>query len=478
MNRIFSFMQKNLAKVLPALIAFVMSAPASSFGAAQCPNPKQDYPSISFGMTGIGAAYCKNQLDRARWLGFTAVSLSPTFFFNPDDSTVDAGFVAQDLTACLSYAKDLGFDIIYKPMIEAKPGTHPENKSTNKGPTTLEQNLMQTPNQTNAPWRAKFNFRPGDDYQKKALEPFLVWLETNHTRNTALNVSIVIATELHRSLVDHGSDWVTLIANLRQRLNSDGLADQVQIGLDPTIFGEDSWLADELKRQLSDDECNAYEQALNSVDFYSPSEYGNFISAGFNKDAPGSVQKIYDTSEKDWQRCLTSRGCSTNKKFSARFNDVMWPGELGYAGNLSATWSGFKTLPPYNAGAAAMQTYAQTTLVTEQQEFITEAPEWVDAVLTNARGSGLNLLSFWITGRFDLFGFSSLPPLGELDSYDGEYTSVDPVKGADTVPAVAKLRDLMQAYTSERCPGWQPALPVPIVTPAPVSTNTSLPSIL
>jgi hypothetical protein len=481
--------RKVMKRSLPNLFTLFSLGLASIFSAAGsvatanaaelCPNPKPDYPAISFGMTGLGPGYCKTQLDRARYLGFTAVSMSPSFFFQTD-GTVTPGMQTSDLLACFDYAKSLGFDIIYKPMIEAPyvppvaqasptatpiPNPHP-------GPKNLADALMEVPNQSNAPWRAYFDFHPGADYLSKAIEPFLHWIEINQVHGSSEKFSLVVATEMHRSLIEYPDEWNNLMWNTQQRLKSDGLAGQVQVGLDPTVFGTDSWLPPYLTHPLTANQCTRYETMLWTADFFSSSVYGDFVAAGFKTNPAQAVQTMYTENESNWEAAVISRGCAIDPMLSLRFktadranrdqgraDDVFWPGEIGYAGALNRTWSGFDTDPPYAQGPAAMQTYRETKLVTEQQEFITTAPLWVKGILDSARGSDQDFISFWITGRYDLFGFSDLPPLGTLDSYEGEYTSVDPVQGPDAIPAVAQLRDMLQQYTRDRCAGWQPALP-------------------
>jgi hypothetical protein len=469
----------NLFASLGLITGSLASVPGS-FAAGLCENPTPGYPSISFGMTGLSPGYCKSQLDRARWLGFTAVSMSPSFFFQTD-GTVTPGMKTSDLLECFDYAKSLGFDIIYKPMIEAPyvppvaqvsptptPIPHPH-----PGPKNLADALMETPDQTNAPWRAYFDFHPGADYTSKAIEPFLHWLEINSVPGSSEKFSLVVANEMHRSLIEYPDEWNNLMWNTQQRLKADGFAGQVQVGIDPSVFGTDSWLPPYLTHPLTTDQCTRYETMLWTADFFSSSIYNDYVAAGFNTNPAQAVQTIYRENESNWEAAVISRGCAVEPMLSLRFktsdranrdqyraNNVFWPGEIGYAGALDHTWSGFETNPPYAQGPAAMEQYRETTLVTEQQEFITTAPIWVKGILDSARGSKQDFISFWITGRFDLFGFSDLPPLGTLDSYEGEYTSADSVQGPDAIPAVAQLRDLLQQYTRDRCPGWQPTLPV------------------
>ena len=469
-------MNRSIPNFLAALGLLVG---ATSFSAEPCPNPKAGYPSISFGMTALNPGYCKTQLDRARWLGFTAVSMSPSFYFEAD-GTVTPAMLTSDLLACFDYAKSLGFDIIYKPMIEAPPSPPVVSASPvptpisipHPAPKTLADALMEVPDQSNAPWRAYFDFRPGDDYISKAIEPFLHWIEINQVHGSSQKFSMVVATEMHRSLVEYPDDWNNLMWNAQQRLKTDGLAGQVQIGLDPTVFGTDAWLPPYLTHPLTADQCTRYYTMLWTADFFSSSVYGDFVAAGFKTNPAKSVQTMYAQNESSWEAAIESRGCTMDPMLSLRFktlnsqdrdkgraDNVFWPGEIGYAGALNRTWSGFDTDPPYAQGPAAMEQYRETTLVTEQREFITTARLWVKGILDSARGSNQDFVSFWITGRFDLFGFSDLPPLGELDSYEGEYTSADPIQGPDKIPAVAQLRDMLQQYTRDRCPGWQPALP-------------------
>ena len=258
------------------LIGAALLITGATFAGEQCSNPKPGYPALSFGMTSIGGNACKTQLDRARWLGFTSVTLSPAFYLNSDGS-VDATEKPGVLEACLTYAKDRGFDIVYKPMIEARPDADSVKAESSSAPaTTLADRLLRTPNPVNAPWRAKFDFRPGNDYEQKVIEPFLTWMESSQVKGTSLKASIVVATELHRSIVDYSKDWNALMWNTRKKLETDGLRAQVQIGMDPSAFGgHEWWLPSEIRRTLSKSDCEQYQAMLWTSDFYSSSMYGD-----------------------------------------------------------------------------------------------------------------------------------------------------------------------------------------------------------
>lgn len=447
-------------RILTLLLALMVVH--SSFAGSLCQNPKKGYASISFGMTSFWGNSCKTQLARAKWLGFTAVSVSPAFYYVPD-GTVEVTTPQTTFNACLDEAKSLGFDITYKPMIEALPAGHFMDAKLD-APRTLEDSLMQTPDQSTAPWRAYFDFTPGRDYLSKVMDPFMTWMETNKSDLSHLKVSIVVATELHRSIVEHGLAWNNLMTGMRTRLAKSGMAKQIEIGLDPTVFGGDPWLADYLKRPLTATECSQYQDMLWTADFFSPSVYGDYIIQGYRSNPEKSVEGVFTNSHVAWEKALLSRKCMPSQSLMHRFQDgdfsnrdkdrttkVAWAGEIGYGGALNRTWSGFDTDPPYHQGPAAMDAYRRTTLVKEQQNFIDNAPIWAKGVLDFSRAANQDTVSFWITGRFDIFGFSDLPPLGPLNSHQGEYTTQDPAHGADAIPAVAKLRDILQTYTRERC---------------------------
>jgi hypothetical protein len=261
--------------------------------------------------------------------------------------------------------------------------------------------------------------------------------------------------------------------NTRKRLEKDGLRNQIQIGLDPTVFASERWLAPEIRKKMSKSDCEDYQAMLWTADFFAPSVYGDFKSAGFQNDPKGSVQKVYDNVQTNfWMKALKSRGCKIGQSLIDRFTSaqsngrdqgrstkVAWMGEIGFAGSLSKSYLGFENPPPYNEGKAAWDNYVGKELKSEQSDFQKNAPTWIKAVLDNARGSNRDAVNFWTTGRYDLFGLSNLPPLGDLNSVEGQYTSADPTHGPDAIPAEAQIRDLLQQYTRERCPGWKPTLP-------------------
>jgi hypothetical protein len=457
----------------------------AAHAASQCPSPRAGYPAIAFGMTGIGKDICKRQLDRARWLGFTSVSMSPAFYMNKDGGVRPASG-AGELETCLDEAYALGFDIIYKPMIEAEHSSDSE-KTSISNPKTMEEVLLQAiEGNPEAPWRAKFEFSPTNDYKAKAIDPFVIWMESKLKSDPSFKTfrgSIVVATELHRSISEYPKAWNNLMWGLRTRLEAEGLRYQVEVGIDPTTFGKELWLPSELKTSFTKDSCADYQAMLWTADFFAPSAYGDYMAGGFVNDPGKAVEKIYDHVTTSWIDSVRSRGCKLTQAIIDRYNNAeykdrdkgrstrrSWPGELGYGGSLKRSWSQFDTDPPvYRSSDSSypdkLHKYEETIFKSEQEAFVKNAPIWFKGVIDSSRGSYRNTISIWITGRFDLFGFSDMPALGDLSSRPGQYTNTDSVRGPDVIPAVLQLRDLLRSYTGERCSGWQPALPV---SPHPV----------
>ncbi|CAK9249841.1 unnamed protein product [Sphagnum jensenii] len=461
---------------------------SAAFAASQCPSPRAGYPALAFGMTGIGRDLCKRQLDRARWLGFTSVSMSPAFYMTSGGGVRPASELGE-LESCLNRAYELGFDIVYKPMIEAESRANASNTSISH-PKTMQEVLLQAiDGSPEAPWRAKFEFSPTDDYKQKAIDPFMNWIESKRASDPSFKTfrgSIVVATELHRSVSEFPQAWNNLMWGLRSRLESEGLKYQIEIGIDPTIFGKELWLPSELKTSFTRDSCAQYQAMLWTADFFAPSAYGDYLAGGFTSNPTQAVEKIYDHVTTSWIDSVRSRGCKLTQAIIDRYNNAdykdrdkgrstrrSWPGEIGYGGSLKRSYSQFDTDPPvYRSSDSSypekLKEFEETTFKTEQYNFVRNTPIWLKGVLDSSRGSYRNTINIWVTGRFDVFGFSDLPSLGDLDSKPGQYTGADPVRGPDVIPAVSQLRDLVRAYTAERCAGWQPMLPVAQAIPAAV----------
>jgi hypothetical protein len=485
-------------KLSGAVLTLLLLNLTAADAASQCPAPRAGYPAIAFGMTGITKEYCKRQLDRARWLGFTSVTLNPTFYINQDGG-VRPKNDPSELQSCLDHAYALGFDVVYKPMIEAEPLSNSANTSI-ANPKNMEEVFLQTlEGNPEAPWRAKFEFSPTDDYKKKAIEPFMTWLESKKKSDQAFKsfrASIVVATELHRSISEYPQAWNGLMWGLRSRLESEGLKYQIEVGIDPSVFGKELWLPSELKTSFTKESCAQYEAMLWTSDFFAPSTYGDYLAAGFKENPTQAIHKLFDLIPTNWVEAVRSRGCKLSPEIVARYRNAdyagrdkgrssrrSWPGEIGYGGSLKRSFSQFETDPPiYRASDASypekLRNFEETTFKTDQETFVKTAPVWFKAVLDAARGSYWNTVSIWITARYDLFGFSDIPSLGDLKSLPGQYGASDPVRGPDVIPAVSELRDLLRSYTSERCSGWEPALPTkPVVRhrrkkPRPKTTDS------
>jgi hypothetical protein len=470
-----------------ALVLSLLDFTAAN-AASQCASPRAGYPALAFGMTGIGKDICKRQLDRARWLGFTSVSINPAFNMTPNGG-VKAVAEAGELEACLDQAYALGFDIVYKPMIEAESLSNSVNTSITH-PKTMEEVLLRAVDGSpEAPWRAKFEFAPSPDYKAKAIDPFMNWIEAKKALDPAFNTfrgSVVVATELHRSISEYPEQWNNLMWGLRSRLESEGLKWQIEVGIDPTIFGKELWLPSELKTNFTKETCAQYQAMLWTADFFAPSSYGDYLAGGFETNPAQAVEKIYDHVTTSWVDSVRSRACKLTPAIIDRYKNAdykdrdkgrstkrSWPGEIGYGGSLRRSYSQFDHDPPvYRASDASypqkLQKFEDTVFKSEQDDFVKNAPIWFKGVLDSSRDSYRNTINIWITGRFDLFGFSDMPALGSLESQSGQYTNADPVKGPDAIPAVSELRDLLRTYTAERCAGWQPALPMTSHPAAPV----------
>lgn len=475
------------ALTLIALAAAMTPATKLARAGTLCPDPRPGEPALAFDMTDIPNGACLRQLNRARWLGFTTVTLSPTFY-QLADGTIIPSLQSGELERCLDAARETGFDIVYKPLIEEQP------KPSSSEPALPYLAPLGSPNETlfdrlvnaglrheTTRWRADLPVRPDERYRQKLFDPFLKWLEHGRSKLIASDTkaSLVVATELNRSVSEHPAKWNRLMHNMQERLRAAKLGDRVQVGIDPSVFGNDSWRPKELTAPLSPSACRELQSMLWTADFYAPSIYGDYLALGFEMDPKGSVQRLLTSRHQSWIKDLASRGCTIDASLLERFQNAdyagrdrgrstrrTWVGEIGYGGSLERSWTQFRSEPPKFEPADTLlpeklRRYRNEVFKAEQDDFIRNAPKWFSGVLDAARGSHLDTINLWTTGRFDLFGFSDFPGLGPLESTSKQYSEKDPVRGADQIPAVAQLRDQLQAYAKNRCPGWQPVTPRP-----------------
>jgi hypothetical protein len=472
-------MNHAFAKYSFAMATVILCAQVA-WGAAACPNPKAGSAAIAISVTSMGSQ-CVQTLDRARWLGFTAITFSPEFSYNPD-GTYKPMDTPINMNRCLDQAAKLGFDIVWKPMVE--PATQPVSLLTpnffDYAHETLADSLIyNATGHAQSVWRAKLEIKPDQNYENAILGPFESWLARakKSEKLTNMNVSISVGTELHRSLADSASDWNNLMWNVQQKMQALGIRQQVQVGIDPSIFGKASWLEKDLTTPMTSDQCQAYEQMLWTSDFYTPSIYGDYLKNGFNTNPAGAVAGVMKDAQTGWEQAAQQRGCTLSKSIIKRYENAdyedrdrgrsskrTWYGEIGYGGSLRRSFAEFDQDPPPllpNDPNYLQQVdqFKNTFFVQAQQSFQKNAPVWMKALLDVASNSYVDTVNVWGTGSYDLFGFTDLPALGDPSSTYRQYTGKDPIKGADAIPAVAQIRDQLQAYTENRCPGWQPIAP-------------------
>lgn len=462
------------------LLCFAMSGEAASL----CKNPKKGYPALAFSMvannSGSARKNCDQKLNRARYLGFTDFTYNPVFYYNAASGDVTSSLDQKDIQYCLNKAQRMGFDINYKPLLEAlqPAGVEPEYRGPDQilGDHLLRSALAHEKMQ----WRARFDYDPAKNFQKVVIDPFLKFLKTSKRRmlRDKTKVSIVTATELYTSVERHPEQWNRVIWNTQKKLESLGLRKQATVGIDPSIFSIPFGAVRGDLKTFDRSECEAFKKMLWTSDFFAFSVYGNYVEKGYFRDASKAVDKLFDEEVAEFIHATAGRGCVLDQGLVTRLSNAdyfgrdkgrsaktSWMGEIGFSGSLRASFSQFRDgkAPEFQSREQYLQ-YRDHTFKADHAKFRERAPQWVNAVLDSARGpngkgSFVEKINFWITGGFDIFGFSDLPSLGAFDSKEGQYTKVDPIHGPDQIVEVAKIRDELQRYAKERCEGWRPRPP-------------------
>lgn len=188
---------------------------------------------------------CYRSLSKARSLGFRGVALSPTFYFSTKQQKIYSpkkGVRSGEISRCLDIALHQGFQIYYKPHINAP---------------TFE------------PWRAYFEVIPDQTFLHAVYGEFWSWIKKNSAKIKKLSrpVHVLMATELETSVIRYPQYWLMAVKQNKMKVKQLGLDSIVSIGWVP------NWGALE---NLKLKNCSIYSQIFNHVDYVSPTLYGDW----------------------------------------------------------------------------------------------------------------------------------------------------------------------------------------------------------
>jgi hypothetical protein len=224
-------------------------------------------------------------------------------------------------------------------------------------------------------WRADFAILPDQNYVQAGYDEFLSWVE-RHSHEIAQGpqkVRISLETELEDSTAQHPRDWISFTNSVRARLSAVGLNAKIPLGIQPNWYPwADPGPAD----------CSDYRTWIGSLDFLSPSMYGDWshVDQGFQQ-APSRIQEVLDRLTRTGHSCEVPEFASKPYGF----------GEIGISAVLEHTeqWT-----PP---SAGQVPTFLQ------QREFIySNVLTWMKSQLDFS--SAYPVINVWALGIYDPAG--------------------------------------------------------------------------
>lgn len=223
-------------------IAFAATSPATTQAEISC-RASGNRPSLSYHLAsskpGELDQICAAAISRAKDLGFSSVTLQPTWTYENGKVGTETTLASGELSRCLENIWSAGLSLVFQPRLQALAG---------------------------ARWRAGFALNPMSESYRGSFGEFVSWVSKRRTdlQNSQRTVDVIAAAELDDSMQVLPEKWTELASDLRARL----AAPEVRLGLNPN--------SDPALHEKYDLHCADYRKMLEAYDFVAPTLYGDW----------------------------------------------------------------------------------------------------------------------------------------------------------------------------------------------------------